>query len=88
MHTEMIDTHPTDGVLAIEFDLMQEKNGVYGFEETKKSLLLLNQVPSESYPLLYLGPSKGIDPCSNSLLAQKRNLTLYLNFIPQITNSE
>lgn len=36
MHTKMIDTHPTDGVLAIEFDLMQEKNGVYSFEETKK----------------------------------------------------
>lgn len=44
MYTEMIDTqysHPTDGVLAIDlFDLMQEKNGVYGFEETKKSFLL------------------------------------------------
>lgn len=40
MHNKMIETHPTDGVLAIEFDLMQEKNGVYGFEETKKSLLL------------------------------------------------
>lgn len=39
MHTNMIDTHPTDGVLAIEFDLMQEKNGVYGFEETKKKSL-------------------------------------------------
>lgn len=82
MHTEMIDTHPTDGVLAIDlFDLMQEKNGVYGFEETKK-------IPSVSYPLLYLGPSKVIDPCSNSLLAQKKNLAPYLNFIPQITNSE
>lgn len=41
MHTKMIDTHPTDAVLAIEFDLMQEKNGVYGFEETKNSLLLI-----------------------------------------------
>lgn len=42
MHTKMIDTHPTDGVLAIDlFDLIQEKNGVYGFEETKKNPLLL-----------------------------------------------
>lgn len=41
MHNKMIETHPTDGVLAIEFDLMQEKNVKYtALKRQKKSLLL------------------------------------------------
>lgn len=76
MHTKMIDTHPTDAVLAIDsFDLMQEKNGVYGFEETRK---VPPTIPSVSYPLLCLGPSKVIDPCSNSLLAQKKKISPHI----------